>query len=309
MIVTVTMNPALDKTAHLTQLAPRALNRLEQVRVDAGGKGVNVSRMIAALGGHSVCTGFIGGDSGREVCRRLDADGISHAFLAVEGATRTNLKIIEADGALTELNEPGFTVTEQDLAALRSRVKQLAGQNGIVVLAGSLPRGAQTDTYRDFACALRRAGCRVIVDADGAALRAALQAPPHIIKPNRMELLQYFGLPQDTPDARLPALCRELLAQGVELVILSRGAQGALFVARDAAWQADACATAVRSAVGAGDSMVGAAAFALERGYDLEATARLTMASSGGAVMTEGTNPPSCETVLALMDHVELRPL
>ncbi len=306
MIVTVTMNPALDKTANLTQLVPHALNRLQAVRTDVGGKGVNVSKMIAALGGHSVCTGFVGGDTGREVCRRLDACGIAHAFLTVEGDTRTNLKIVEGDGALTELNEPGITVTPPELAALQTKVRQLAGTTGIVVLSGSLPRGAQADTYRDFAHALRRVGCRVIVDADGAALREALTVPPHAIKPNLLELLQLFGLPQDTPEERLPALCGELLARGVSLVMLSMGARGALFVTHDAAWRAPACKVKVCSTVGAGDSMVGAAAFALERGYNLEQTARLAMACATGAVMTEGTNPPSTETVSKYLDQIEL---
>lgn len=309
MIVTVTMNPALDKTANLTQFVPHALNRLQDVRIDVGGKGVNVSKMIMALDGHSVCTGFVGGDTGREVCRRLDASGISHAFLTVKGDTRTNLKIIEADGMLTELNEPGITVTQQDIAALQAKVKHLAGPNGIVVLSGSLPHGAQADTYRNLARDFQNTGCRVIADADGAALREVLTVPPQIIKPNLFEFLQYFGLPQNTPEEQLVALCRKLLGQGVACVILSMGARGALFITHDAAWRASACKVEVRSTVGAGDSMVGAVALALECGYNLEHTVRLAMASATGAVMTEGTNPPSRECVLAWMDKIKLFPL
>ena len=309
MIVTVTMNPALDKTAGLPKLVPGALNRIASVRLDPGGKGVNVSRVVRELGGKSVCTGFVGGDTGRTLVRLLGERGLRAEFLPADGVTRTNLKIVEPDGALTELNEPGFPVTQEALDALLARIRRLAGKTGIVVLSGSLPGGADPGIYRDFTRELKAAGCRVLVDADGEAFRLALEAAPALVKPNRFELLQAFGLPQDTPDGRLPELCGKLIEKGVGLVILSLGADGAMFFTQGEALRAAGLRVPVRSTVGAGDSMVGAAAFAMERGLPLRELARLAMAASAGAVTTEGTNPPSLETVRELEQNVILTPL
>jgi 1-phosphofructokinase len=149
----------------------------------------------------------------------------------------------------------------------------------------------------------------VVVDADGEAFRQALEAPPQVIKPNRFELLQYYGLPKDAPDEKLPALCRPLLDKGVEWVALSMGSDGAMFFTPRKAARALALDLPVRSTVGAGDSMVGALAYALEAGLGFEDTIRLAMAASGGAATTEGTNPPSLQLVEELKMKVDIRPI
>lgn len=309
MIVTVTMNPALDKTATVRTLLPGALNRLSDVRTDAGGKGVNVSKMIHVLGGRSVCTGFVGGDAGRELCRRLTEAGLENDFLPADGTTRTNLKIMDSARGLTELNEPGIFVRGEELDALLQKVLALAGPGGTVVLGGSLPQGAPPTTYLSFARALRQASCTVILDADGPAFKLAMEAPPHIIKPNRFELLQYCDLPESTPDEALPGLCRSLLAAGVEFVILSMGGDGAMFFTREQQAKAAALPVEVRSTVGAGDSMVGAVAYARAQGLGFEDTVRLAMACSIGAVTTPGTNPPAPELIGQLKQQIRLQPV
>ncbi|MGE4277373.1 MAG: 1-phosphofructokinase [Lawsonibacter sp.] len=309
MIVTVTMNPALDKTAELERLKPGELNRLQNVRTDAGGKGVNVSKMLRVLGADSVCTGFVGGSSGRELCRRLDEAGIANRFLTVDGTTRTNLKVVDADGGLTELNEPGVCVTQTDLEQLLQQMEELSGDHGIVVLSGSLPQHADADTYERYAKALRQKGHTVILDADGPSFKQALNAPPHVIKPNRYELLQYYGLPQDTPECKLSELCRKLLRQGVDFVVLSMGSDGAMFFTEKECARAEALPVRVQSTVGAGDSMVGAIAYALEKELPFEETVRLAMAASIGAVTTHGTNPPPFNLVDELKREIRLQPI
>ena len=309
MIVTVTMNPALDKTAELERLKPHELNRLLDVRTDAGGKGVNVSKMLQVLGTESVCTGFVGGNSGWELCRRLDDLGIANRFLSVDGTTRTNLKVVDADGSLTELNEPGVCVTPADLDLLLGQIEELSGSRGIVVLSGSLPQNADANTYCLYAKALRQHGHTVLLDADGPSFQQALAAPPHVVKPNRYELLQCYGLPQDTPDRELPGLCRKLLHQGVSFVILSMGGAGAMFFSETECARAEALPVRVQSTVGAGDSMVGAVAYALEKGLSFEETVRLAMAASIGAVMTQGTTPPSLDLVKELKSKIALQPI
>jgi 1-phosphofructokinase len=297
MIVTVTMNPALDKTADVVSLCPGALNRLRNVRIDAGGKGVNVSKLIKVLGGESVCTGFVGGSTGCELIERVAAFGLSGDFLKIDGVTRTNLKVIDKDSNLTELNEPGVKVGSSDLSALLDKTSALAGEGGLVVLSGSLPREAPVTTYRDFTEKLKAVGLRVILDADGPAFREGLKAKPDLVKPNDFELLQYFELPSDTNEEVLPGLCLKLLDKGVQWVVLSLGSRGAIFATDGNLAKVRTLKVEVRSTVGAGDSMVGAAAFALEQGLGFEETLRLCMAASVGAVTTEGTNPPSKELI------------
>lgn len=306
MIVTVTMNPALDKTANVTKLLPGGLNRLGNLRTDPGGKGINVSKMISVLGGKSLCTGFVGGSSGRALCTMLEDLGLAAKFLQLSGNTRTNLKLIEGNGCLTELNEPGISVSELEISQIMEQLEQLTSPEDIVVLGGSLPEGAGPDTYRHFVKRLTDKGCRVILDADGEALRRGLEAAPHIVKPNRFELLQYFKLPQDTPDSQLPELGRLIVNNGVALVVISLGSDGAIFLSQDHSVLAKALPVSVQSTVGAGDSMVGALAYGLELELGLEDMVRLSMAASIAAVTTTGTNPPDLDLVNRLKTQIEI---
>lgn len=307
MVVTVTLNPALDKTATLGRLVPGGLNRLENVTVDAGGKGVNVSRMITVLGKSSFATGFAGGAPGRQITDALDGLGIAHGFVRLGAPTRTNTKLVDAGGGLTELNEPGPAVTDADLDALLKLLLARARPGTLFVLSGSLPPGAPANTYRRFAAALRGAGATVFLDADGEALRQGLAAPPHYIKPNRHELLELLGMPANTPFSALPGLCRRLLGRGVEMVALSLGAQGALFATAGKTLYAPGLKVETRSTVGAGDSMVAALAMALDGGRPLEEAAALAMACAAGAATTAGTRPPEKALVESLLPQVELR--
>lgn len=141
MIVTVTMNPAIDKTVDITRLEKGDLNRIKRVEMDAGGKGVNVSKTIRALGGDSIATGFIGGNSGIIIKNVLSELGITTDFVMVEGETRTNLKVVEEKGDVTELNEPGPQVSAGQLEELICRLEGYAAKDTLFVLAGSIPAG------------------------------------------------------------------------------------------------------------------------------------------------------------------------
>jgi 1-phosphofructokinase len=307
MIVTVTLNPALDKTAEIDALRTGGLNRLRNVRLDAGGKGINVSMVAAALGGKSVATGFAGGANGEELLSRLDSGGITHDFVRIAASTRVNLKVIDADKALTELNEPGPEVSAGEMRLLEHKLLSYAGAGGgtIFVLAGSLPRGVGADTYLSLARALRGAGSPVFVDADGAAFARAMEAPPDFVKPNVFELLQYFGV-DDARGDDLVLMCRALLGKGVRFVALSMGAEGALFACGEGVWRVPALRVPVRSAAGAGDSMVAALAYGFERKLPLPDCVTLAVACSSGAVMTPGTEPPELHIIEKLRRQVHI---
>ena len=171
MIYTVTLNPALDKTVEIPGMALDTVNRVTSMRTDPGGKGINVSKVIAKLGGESCAVGILGGESGRTLLAALEREGLRTHFRFVEGQTRTNLKII--DRALhtnTDINEPGLTVSPADLDALLRDLLGMVREGDIVVLAGSLPQGAPQDTYRVWTAACREKGAWVCLDADGVLL-------------------------------------------------------------------------------------------------------------------------------------------
>ena len=309
MIVTVTVNPAMDKTAEIDCLRPHALNRLAGVVSDVGGKGINVSKTIAALGRQSVACGFLAGQTGLSMGQTLQnwpGGGIRPDFLTVPGETRTNLKLVEPGGALTELNEQGPRLSTADLEALARKLEGYAAPGTLFVLAGSVGPGVPPELYRDLTLRLRQKGAKVFVDADGPLFARVLEAAPDIIKPNAFELGQYFGLDHIPAGEELIRLGRTLAGRGIGLVCISMGGEGACFVQGERVWRAPALPVTPRSSVGAGDAMVAAIACGVEEELPVEDCLRLAMAVSAGAVTTRGTRPPDRETVEQLLPQVQL---
>ena len=311
-IVTVTLNPALDKTAAISKLVPGGLNRLENIVLDAGGKGINVSKMIFAIGGSSVASGFLGGGSGDEIERTLGKLGIKTDFVKISQPTRTNLKVLCDEHGITEFNEPGAFVSAEELGALKEKLLGLTKPGMLFVFSGSLPRGIEPDVYAALIRAVKEKGAAVFLDADGAAFKAAVEANPDYIKPNLFELTQYFGetiKPSAAPEEKLDfcaVLCRRLIDKGIKIVTVSMGAEGAMFVTETEELYAPGLKLKALSTVGAGDSMVGALVYAFQKGMPLTEAAALGLAASAGAVTTEGTKPPSRDLVDNLIKQVRI---
>lgn len=306
MIYTVTLNPALDKTAIIEGLTPNAVNRISSLRVDPGGKGLNVSKVIKELGGESVAYALLAGDTGRVVERMLGNLGIDCRVLRVEGETRTNLKVIDtALGQNTDINEPGPELTDEQLDGMLAELVMEVREGDLVVLSGSLPRGASVGTYRRWVGALKSVGARVFLDADGERLRQGIKAAPDLVKPNELELGGMLGRVLDT-DEKVVAAARELIGAGLDRVMVSMGSAGALYVTREASVKAHPVRVEVGSTVGAGDSVVAALAFADERGLGLEEALRLAMATGAANVMQTGTQAAPRELVDSLVGRVRL---
>ena len=304
VIITVTLNPALDKTVEIPDFSLDAVNRITAMRTDPGGKGLNVSKVIAKLGGTSTVVGVLGGTTGRRIADAMDALGIACQFTFVEGETRTNLKVIDpARHTNTDLNEPGLTVDQETLDHMRDALVAAIRPGDIVVLSGSLPKGAPADTYGSWTAACRTAGARVFLDADGEPLAHGLAAKPYLAKPNNHELSRLTGRALETADDLLAA-ARTLIADGVERVVVSMGGDGALFVSADGAYRAEGLRVPVGSTVGAGDSMVAALAYAAEQGMADADTVRLAVATSAANVMCSGSQAAERSAVDELLPHV-----
>jgi 1-phosphofructokinase len=309
-VVTVTPNPAIDWTVTVPGFAAGAVNRAAGDRSQPAGKGVNVAAALAGYGVRSAATGFLGRDNAAAFEAFFARLRIDDAFVRVDGATRTGIKIVDPGRQeTTDINFPGPRVAPADVEALLERVAQLA-EMGVrwFVLAGSLPPGVDAAIYRELADAVRAAGCGVVLDTSGEPLRHALDAAPQIIKPNVHELEALVGRTLASTEAVVDA-ARALLERGVELAAVSMGAEGALFVARDAVVLARPPAIKVGSSVGAGDAMVAGIVAARLAGLDLAGTARLATGFSLAALTRAGQGPASRAEVEAMAGRVRVERL
>ena len=306
MIVTVTMNPAIDKTIEIDRLNRGNLNRIEKIEYDAGGKGINVSKTIHELGGESIATGFLGGNAGRVIEEILDSRGIKHDFVWVDGETRTNTKVCEQDGTVTELNEKGPEVTPEQLTNLLEKLDDLADDNVLFILAGSIPGNMEKDIYARIIERVHKKGAKVLLDADGELFRKGLEQKPDMIKPNQWEIEELQGFSHGVSDKKLINVAEKMQTEGIDTVVISLGKNGALFVCGSYVAKGMPLKVDVHSTVGAGDAMVAAMAYSFEKKMEPRETARLCMAVSAGAVMTVGTKPPEKQMVEQLMKRVIL---
>lgn len=305
MIYTVTLNPALDKTVEIPSFAADSVNRITTMRTDPGGKGINVSKVISKLGGQSIATGILGGDTGLAIQSALKTMGLKTSFRFTEGETRTNLKVIDpVNHTNTDINEPGVTVSEEILNGLLAQLTAGLEKGDIVVLSGSLPKGSPRDTYYTWTGACKKAGAKVILDADGELLEAGLKASPYLIKPNNYELSQLLGETLATPEELNKAARRLMEEHGIAKVVVSMGGKGALYVTQDETIYAEGLKVPVGSTVGAGDSVVAALAVAEESGMGLEETVRLSTATGGANVMCSGTQAAEYEVIQELLPKV-----
>lgn len=255
MILTLTLNPSLDRTIEVPELVRGALVRASGTRLDPGGKGVNVARALAA---HKLPTCAVvprGGPEGRQLCELLEEEGIDVCAVPVTGHTRSNVSLVEPDGEVTKINEPGGELGQDDLERIVKAVLDTAATADWVVASGSLPPGVPDTFYRDLGTRLTERGVRFVVDTSGPALTAALGAVPTLVKPNREELAESVGFGIDTL-ADVVRAAEVLRDKGAETVLASLGADGAVLVDEQGVRYGESPVDRGRSAVGAGDAML-----------------------------------------------------
>lgn len=306
MIITVTLNPALDRSLSVPQFTANAVNRAMDSRLDPGGKGINVTKVLHAMGIDSLATGFLGGSVGDAIATALNALDIRHDFVHVPGETRTNLKIFDPfRKTYTDINEPGHPVSAEDLAQLEEKLLALAKPGDLVLFAGSAPRGVAENLTSDWAKMLSARGVLVAADQDGGQLKAMLAANPYLIKPNDIELKTLLTL----PDTELPTLvqaARRLVKGGIAHVVTSLGARGALFADEQGVLIVNGVSVDAVSTVGAGDALTAALLFATERKLSREETAKLAVATATAKVTCPGSSPPSMELIERYLSAIHI---
>lgn len=289
MIVTLTANPSLDRTLEVPALRRGSVIRSSAVHTDPGGKGVNISRALAAHGRKTLAVLPAGGAEGAQLSALLVPQGVELVEVPVAGASRVNVSLVEPDGTVTKVNEAGPALTAAELDALADAVCAAAERADWVALSGSLPPGAPDDLYARLVRRLRQAGTtRVAVDSSGTPLAAALAAGPDVIKPNRAELAEATGIPVTTLGEALAA-ADQLRERGARAVLASLGADGALLLEGSRAAYGYAPVAEPRSAVGAGDALL--AGFLAAGGSGVDALAE-ALAWGAAAASLPGSRMP-----------------
>ncbi|MFJ6757525.1 1-phosphofructokinase [Streptomyces sp. NPDC091273] len=288
MILTVTPNPSLDRTYEVPSLDRGRVLRATADRVDPGGKGVNVSRAVAAAGGRTTAVVPLGGAAGILLAELLGAHGVDVTAVSIAGQTRSNIAVAEPDGTLTKVNAPGPELSPEEAGLLLETAAAGAADAAWVACCGSLPRGLGPGWYADLVTRARAAGARTALDTSGPALAAALAARPEVIKPNASELATAVGRPLSTL-ADVVKAAEELRALGAGAVLASLGGDGQLLVSAEGTYYGTAPAPAVRSTVGAGDAAL--AGFLLAGGAGPDALAS-ALAHGAAAVQLPGSAMP-----------------
>ena len=252
MIYTVTLNPSIDYIVRLDKVNVGSVNRMESDDKFAGGKGINVSRVLKRLGIDNTATGFIGGFTGKFITDTLENEAIATKFVQVSEDTRINVKI-KAD-AETEINGTGPTVSPEQLITLKDILLGLS-EKDTVVFAGSSNKNLGNVVYKELISLTRQTGAQVVCDFEGQTLIDSLEFQPLLVKPNNHELGDIFGVKLENLD-EIEKYAREILAKGAQYVIISMAGDGALLVTKDGAYFAKPIKGIVKNSVGAGDSMV-----------------------------------------------------
>jgi len=288
MILTITANPAIDARYFLDSLKVGSVVRCNKTNKTAGGKGLNVARVVDLLGQSVAVTGFIGGRNGDFIREEVQKAGYRNCFISIAGETRICLGILGADGTQTEILEKGPQVTEAEQDEFLAELPAVLKEMEVVCISGSLPAGVQTDFYQQVIEKAKALGVKVILDTSGEAFREGILAGPDFIKPNREELSAYFGRSIKTKEHAVEA-AKELIEQGVGAVAVSLGAEGAVLVEKNRVISVEIPQIQVINPVGSGDSFVAGLATALAKGENLKTAMGLACACGTANALEEKT--------------------
>jgi len=304
MIYTLTLNPAVDLELVISDFEFDKVNRAVESRMDCGGKGFNVSRMLSNLNTSSIAMGFVGGKSGERLEQELHTLNIETDFNWIEGETRTNVSVVKADNSrYLKVNEAGPTVSAKDIDALTDKVRLLAKRGDWWVLSGSLPPGVPATIYASLIRIIEGAGASVMLDTSAEPLRAGCSARPTIVKPNMEEARELAASTcgDDASDADIAAAA---LATGPKNLIISMGKDGALLATPGNLQMVKTPAVKERNPIGAGDSMVGGIIWGLSQGQPLIKALQSGIACGAATASREGTGLGSYDTVVKLLSQI-----
>lgn len=307
MIVTVTLNPAIDISYQVPNFQLDRVHRAEAGNKTAGGKGLNVSRVLKQLGEEPLLTGFLGGKNGEWIQHKLSEENFHHAFVAIAGETRQCLAILDTEqNNQTEILEKGPVISELEIEQFENVFQEFLKEAEFVVASGSLPRGIPSNFYAEMGKWANSANVPFILDTSGEALVQGIEGKPFLIKPNRDELEQYAN----KENLELPEIievAKSIIEKGVQHVLVTLGADGAILVTKEHVWQAQIPTIEVVNAVGSGDSTVAGMVYALKQGYELPECLKWACACGMANALEEATGSINRKNVDNLLGKIQVK--
>lgn len=309
MILTVTLNAAIDKRYVVSSFELGEVNRVLECSYTPGGKGLNVSKPAAIYGAEVVATGFVGGHAGNYIEEAIEQFGIKSNFYKLAAESRTCINIWDkAKRQQTEFLEPGFTVSEEDFVKFLEHFAELVKKADVVSISGSVPKGLDGKAYTTMIELVKKQGKPVILDTSGELLRMGIEAAPTMVKPNIDEIRMLTNSECNTFDELIKA-AKNIYEKGVAVVVISLGADGSLVVCKDGVYRAIVPKVDAVNTVGCGDSMTAGFAIGFEKGLSMEETLKLASAISAAAALREETGFFVKEDMKQIYDKVIIEKL
>lgn len=304
-VVTITLNPAIDLTGQLDMIAIGAVNRPSSSVTNAGGKGINVAKVLSELGADVTVTGFLGKDNSFIFEQLFKQTGITDKFVKIEGSTRTNVKLVESNQCVSDFNFPGAVITQQSIKHFEKVLDELTTHHDYFVFSGSLPEGVSPQTCARWISQLSKQGKKVFFDSSQAALREGILANPWLIKPNLDEIEELISV--DLSSIKNVVAAIEQLE--IENIVLSMGEKGAIWKNGQRILRAIPPKLEVCSTVGAGDSMVSALCWGEMQHWSMEKTLKVASAISADAVTKVGVGDLDMKTLSSIEKAVSIEEL
>jgi tagatose 6-phosphate kinase len=307
MIITVTLNAAVDKTYWVSPFSLGTTNRVTKLVTEAGGKGVNVAKVLATLGKIVTVTGFLGGTNGQELQQKLQEFNVVQDWIEVDGNTRNCLNIIDQSNKNeTELLEKGPKVHRKDWQRFVMKINEIASRSNLILISGSLPAGLVDHAYEELISLLNELNVRVGIDTSGIPLQKSIQAKPTIIKLNIHELEAYCGKSLNTLDD-VVVEAKLLYEKGIKYVFVSLGKDGAIAVSEYGIFKADIPSIEVVNTVGSGDATFAGIGAVLENGDDIQLALKSGMAAGIANSLQVGAGRVNKQDFLYYLEKISIR--
>ena len=306
MVYTITLNPALDRTLWVEKIQPDDSNRIEREQRYAGGKGIDVSKVLTTLGVSNKALGFVGGFAGEEIEGRLLNEGVSCDFIRISGETRTNIIVNNmSTGSQTIFSASGPEIKPYELMQIIHKVEKL-GKSDTVIVSGSLPPEVHPEIYRKIIEIAKNKGSRTILDTDGDALKVGIQGFPDVIKPNIYELSRLVDVELKELD-EIISVAKGVHKQGIGIVLVSMGAKGIVLIGEKEQLLASPPKIEVKNTIGAGDSSVAGFVHGLVKGKSLREALINSVAAGTATTLRPGTALCQKNDFLRLVKEVMVR--
>ena len=306
MITTITLNASIDKAYFLdNEISPGSVMRVKKFRNSAGGKGINVARVISQCGEEVKATGLVGGYNGECLKDLLKKDKVCGDFISIGGETRCCINVLDYKNESTEFLEPGPYVTDAEIDEFINKLEEITSESRVVTISGSAPNGVDATIYEKIINYLKKIDKKVILDTSGDFLKNGINAAPTMVKPNKEELENLFGKQiEDTDDYEKCA--QYLMRKGIKYVVISLGGEGSLLYCEDGVYKATPPNVVALNTVGCGDSMVGAFAIGLDKEKSPDEMLKFASAVATANAMSQDTGSFDKEILQEIIDNTKV---